>query len=137
MKPSQQARSTYRCSFCDKTQDQVERLIGGPRSIFICDECVALCQEIIEEGRASRRAATSAPDQAAAEQAPDEHQLQAPLPGHCPECRIERIVAQGISTMLLTTPGTSLDATSKLWALVCPQCGYTTFYAKAPTKLAK
>jgi ATP-dependent Clp protease ATP-binding subunit ClpX len=65
-----QARLTYRCSFCGKSQDQVERLIAGPGQVYICDECVALCQEIIEEERAHKRAATSAPDQAAADQAP-------------------------------------------------------------------
>lgn len=38
-----------RCSFCGKRQDQVKKLIGGPAHIFICDECVALCREIIDE----------------------------------------------------------------------------------------
>lgn len=37
-----------RCSFCGKPQDQVRRLIAGP-NIFICNECIELCQEIIEE----------------------------------------------------------------------------------------
>ena len=36
-----------RCSFCGKSQQQVKHLIAGP-SAFICDECVELCQEIIE-----------------------------------------------------------------------------------------
>jgi len=40
---------TYRCSFCGKTQDQVQRLIAGPGGVYICDECVDLCREIIEE----------------------------------------------------------------------------------------
>ena len=39
----------YQCSFCDKTQTQVKRLIAGPDSVFICDECVALCSQIIDE----------------------------------------------------------------------------------------
>jgi ATP-dependent Clp protease ATP-binding subunit ClpX len=38
-----------RCSFCDKTQRQVRKLIAGPQGIFICDECVSTCAEIIEE----------------------------------------------------------------------------------------
>jgi ATP-dependent Clp protease ATP-binding subunit ClpX len=38
-----------RCSFCRRAQDQVRRLIAGPEGVFICDECVALCQEILEE----------------------------------------------------------------------------------------
>lgn len=36
------------CSFCGKPQDQVKRLIAGP-NVFICNECIELCQEIIEE----------------------------------------------------------------------------------------
>jgi ATP-dependent Clp protease ATP-binding subunit ClpX len=37
-----------RCSFCGKTQDQVKRLIAGP-NVYICNECVELCKEIIDE----------------------------------------------------------------------------------------
>ena len=37
-----------KCSFCGKPQDQVKRLIAGP-NVFICNECIELCQEIIEE----------------------------------------------------------------------------------------
>ena len=42
-------RSDYRCSFCGKAQAQVRRLIAGPDRVFICDECVALCDQIISE----------------------------------------------------------------------------------------
>ncbi len=38
-----------RCSFCNKTQDQVRKLIAGPNGAYICDECVDVCSEIIEE----------------------------------------------------------------------------------------
>jgi len=38
-----------RCSFCGKTQSQVRKLIAGPNGAFICDECVDICSEIIEE----------------------------------------------------------------------------------------
>lgn len=38
----------YRCSFCGKNHNQVKRLIAGP-DIYICDECVKLCQDIIDE----------------------------------------------------------------------------------------
>ena len=38
-----------RCSFCNKTQDQVRKLIAGPGGIYICDECVEICSDIIEE----------------------------------------------------------------------------------------
>ena len=38
---------TLYCSFCFKSQHEVRKLIAGPAGIFICDECVALCDEII------------------------------------------------------------------------------------------
>lgn len=38
-----------RCSFCNKTQEQVRKLIAGPNGAYICDECVDICAEIIEE----------------------------------------------------------------------------------------
>ena len=42
----------FTCSFCGKSRDQVRRLIAGPNFVYICSECVALCNEIIarEEG---------------------------------------------------------------------------------------
>jgi ATP-dependent Clp protease ATP-binding subunit ClpX len=39
------------CSFCHRDHDQVARLISGPEEVFICDECVGLCVEILEEER--------------------------------------------------------------------------------------
>ena len=42
-------RVQYHCSFCGKNQDQVRRLIAGPGAVYICDECVDLCREIIDE----------------------------------------------------------------------------------------
>ena len=44
----------YFCSFCGKTQKQARRLIAGPGSVYICDECVRLCAEIIDEETAPR-----------------------------------------------------------------------------------
>lgn len=38
-----------RCSFCGKSQDQVRKLIAGNNNVFICDECIDLCSEILEE----------------------------------------------------------------------------------------
>ena len=38
-----------RCSFCNKTEDQAHKLIAGPNGVYICDECVEICSEIIEE----------------------------------------------------------------------------------------
>lgn len=39
----------FRCSFCGKTQNQVHKLIAGPNGAYICDECIEICTEIIEE----------------------------------------------------------------------------------------
>ncbi len=50
---SKNIRTTYRCSFCGKSQDQVQRLIAGPGGVYICDECIDLCREIIEEEQAT------------------------------------------------------------------------------------
>ncbi len=41
-------KKQLRCSFCNKTQDQVRKLIAGP-NVYICDECIEICSEIIEE----------------------------------------------------------------------------------------
>jgi len=41
-------KKQLQCSFCGKSQNQVKRLVAGP-NVYICDECVALCQEIIQE----------------------------------------------------------------------------------------
>ena len=38
-----------RCSFCHKSEDQVRKLIAGPDGVFICDECIGICSEIMEE----------------------------------------------------------------------------------------
>ncbi len=49
MANSRTTRVQYHCSFCGKNQDQVKRLIAGPGAVYICDECVELCREIIDE----------------------------------------------------------------------------------------
>ncbi|MHC5596071.1 MAG: ClpX C4-type zinc finger protein, partial [Nostoc sp.] len=40
--------SHLKCSFCGKSQEQVRKLIAGP-GVYICDECVDLCNEILDE----------------------------------------------------------------------------------------
>ena len=39
----------FRCSFCNKTQDQVRKLVAGPKGVYICDECIEVCTEIMED----------------------------------------------------------------------------------------
>jgi ATP-dependent Clp protease ATP-binding subunit ClpX len=50
----------YRCSFCGKSQEQVRKLIAG-QGVYICDECINLCQEIIEEEMLETPRAKSTP----------------------------------------------------------------------------
>ena len=38
-----------RCSFCNKSEDQVRKLIAGPGGVYICDECIDVCSEILED----------------------------------------------------------------------------------------
>jgi hypothetical protein len=57
---------TLYCSFCGKSQHEVKRLISGPAAIFICDECVDLCNEIIAR-RPRRPSKFSSPEEAPTE----------------------------------------------------------------------
>ena len=41
--------SKIRCSFCNKSEDEVYKLIAGPGGVYICNECISLCEEILEE----------------------------------------------------------------------------------------
>ncbi len=41
--------SPRRCSFCGRTENQVQKLIAGPNGVYICDECVSVCNDIIDE----------------------------------------------------------------------------------------
>ncbi|MFQ3681741.1 ATP-dependent Clp protease ATP-binding subunit ClpX [Roseiflexus sp.] len=62
---SPNSRGAYLCSFCGRGQEEVQRLIAGPGTVFICDECVALCSAIIAEETgarpSTRRASASLP----------------------------------------------------------------------------
>ncbi|MGA9533288.1 MAG: ATP-dependent Clp protease ATP-binding subunit ClpX, partial [Anaerolineales bacterium] len=55
------AAETRRCSFCNRPEDEVQRLISGPDGVHICNECVELCQDILigEDESASRAGLTS------------------------------------------------------------------------------
>ena len=59
MATTKTSRLQYQCSFCAKSQEQVKKLIAGPGSVYICDECVELCREIIEEEGGAAKAKTS------------------------------------------------------------------------------
>jgi hypothetical protein len=47
MRTSKPRHADYSCSFCGKSKERVQRLIAGPGGVYICNECVTLCNEII------------------------------------------------------------------------------------------
>jgi hypothetical protein len=61
--------ATYYCSFCLKAAHEVEKLLAGHGRIFICDECVATCNDYIRTGTSAR------PTRSPLEQAPTERLL--------------------------------------------------------------
>ena len=64
---TQTRKREYRCSFCGKSQTEVKTLVAGP-GVFICDECVELCQAIISKKGATQGAPGSLlPDNAPTE----------------------------------------------------------------------
>ena len=71
-----------KCSFCGKTQDQVKKLIAGPE-VYICDECVELCNEILDEeffDSKDKEASAEGKDAEKAEkQIPKPHEIKAAL----------------------------------------------------------
>ena len=62
---SQTGNRVYHCSFCGKAQTEVKTLVAGP-GVFICDECVQLCQSII-----TKQAATQTPQEVPGSLLPD------------------------------------------------------------------
>ncbi|HEY0071192.1 MAG TPA: ATP-dependent Clp protease ATP-binding subunit ClpX [Chloroflexia bacterium] len=53
MANTRSGKPQYRCSFCGKSQEDVRRLIAGPGAVYICDECIELCREILDEEEVS------------------------------------------------------------------------------------
>ena len=79
--------SRLKCSFCGKTQDQVKKLIAGP-DVYICDECVELCNEILDEEFFENKEKDSKKDEEKAEteksldSVPKPHEIKAYLDQH-------------------------------------------------------
>jgi ATP-dependent Clp protease ATP-binding subunit ClpX len=69
-KAIQTRKRVYRCSFCGKSQEEVKTLVAGP-GVFICDECVQLCQAIIDK-RPATPATQEVPNSLLPENAPAE-----------------------------------------------------------------
>ena len=59
---SEEKRKSICCSFCGKSEREVHRMIQGPAGVRICDECVRLCMDIVDDGYEERQEALEAPD---------------------------------------------------------------------------
>jgi len=68
-------RRLWRCSFCGKAKDNVRRLVAGP-GVFICDQCVHLCNEVLQSD-AQRAELSIGPDSEVAEVLLDELRINA------------------------------------------------------------
>jgi len=68
-------RRSWRCSFCGKAEDKVRRLVAGP-GVFICDQCVQLCNEVLQSD-AKRAELSIGPDSEVAEVLLDELRINA------------------------------------------------------------
>jgi ATP-dependent protease Clp ATPase subunit len=81
----------FHCSFCGKRRREVRRLISGPR-VFICNECVVLCREIIgppppvDESRQPERTTADLPAQALSDEEDVTAEKKPPDEGHCSFC---------------------------------------------------
>ena len=59
---SEEKKKAIRCSFCGKQEREVHRMIQGPGGVRICDECVRLCMDIVEDGYEERTETLEVPD---------------------------------------------------------------------------
>ena len=73
--------SRLKCSFCGKTQDQVKKLIAGPE-VYICDECVELCNEILDEEFFENKEKSDKPEEVNTDSIPKPHEIKAYLDEH-------------------------------------------------------
>lgn len=91
--------SHLKCSFCGKSQEQVRKLIAGP-GVYICDECVDLCNEILDEelldsnSAATQQPQRSEPPQKRRNRSADISLTQIPKPREIKEHLDEHVIGQ-------------------------------------------
>jgi hypothetical protein len=89
-KPDRENRQVLRCAFCNKVQDDVKKLIAGPR-VFICDGCVEICNDILaDDERHEGRAGSTGAKRTEANPAPWPKKIQ------CALCRVPIHADEGI-----------------------------------------
>jgi predicted nucleic-acid-binding Zn-ribbon protein len=67
----------------------------------------------------------------------DKQQIPQPVPSACPECGTMRVVGEGLNSVRVRKIPSVVAQGTDMWALVCPNCGYTSFYAKEPHKVGE
>lgn len=90
-----------KCSFCGKTQDQVKKLIAGP-DVFICDECVELCNEILDEEFFEGKDKDSSKKEGSTEASSNEDEKSIPKPHEIKAYLDEHIVGQDDAKKVLS-----------------------------------
>ena len=74
MSEEKSKKQLLRCSFCGKSEKETHRMIQGPAGVRICDECVRLCMEIVEDGYQAESEEFGSPDEI-----PTPHEIRAVL----------------------------------------------------------
>lgn len=95
--PTNKSDNRLKCSFCGKSQDQVKKLIAGP-GVYICDECVELCNEILDEELFEGGPAQGAPPTETAEPQP----MEIPKPQAIKSHLDEHIIGQEVAKKILS-----------------------------------
>jgi hypothetical protein len=103
-----------RCSFCHKTQHEVRKLIAGP-TVFICDECVEVCNDIIKDDQRMKAEAAATQELGAAIAAPNASG------GRHPVTYAPSSAAIGCSLCRMPTPVEDLLPVEQRGA-ICPGC---------------
>ncbi len=99
--PSADEQSELRCSFCNKSQRQVRKIVAGP-NVQICDECIDICVDILAEDR--KDAPATPPD-------PVDNASTSPS-----------LAAAPCALCHMTTPGEHLIAVDRRRGALCPGC---------------
>ena len=95
------------CSFCNKDQSEVAKLVAGP-GVYICDECIDLCNQIIAQELDSNKAAASKAPQSSKSHAPpirawdglsDEDLLAEMVRAHAAHQNVDRAVARHVAAL--------------------------------------
>jgi len=81
MSKGQDAAAVLRCSFCNRPSAEVQKLIGGPKGVFICNECVVVCDDILADRYGSDHPSAS-DEHEPKDEPPDLFPFKCPACGH-------------------------------------------------------